>query len=449
MAIEVPCCLPLERVDCCDRLDFKYTLTHRPTVPGPAGVPPQVAPVDVTIHVRIERCPGAYTLGDLAYTTTLLPGEKVRLFSTDRRSRFTYDKDTKVSYRHAQASEDQFYMASMGREMSDLSITSEGESSSHSWGDWGADMDSQYVTVAFAGAGGGSIEGHYDDQSTKSFTESLKRHAESSHYRSEMATRTSSSVSIGEVSTRTHIESESEDHFESASRVFENPNRCHAITFFFYRIHREHTIKVTLVAIERQVKDPAAPTDVKSRPPLPPTGVSVMPNAVLATAADRLDVEARAIQSVATKVAVATGTGLGAGGVAAAALSPLNRASVAAQARAVTVEPLPQHIRQQALQQVDERLVKAGLLEAVDGPVSGQFSAQFAFERHFCLPTPGILVKGCLDECDICEHELHQAIALELERKNLENELLKKQIELLEKSQEYRCCPEGSEEDTQ
>jgi len=233
--------------------------------------------------------------GDLAYTTTLLPGEKVRLFSTDRRSRFTFDKETKVSYRHAQASEDQFYMASMGREMSDLTITKQGESSSHSWGDWGADMDSQYVSIGFAGAGGGSIDGHYDDQSTKSFLQSLKSHAESAHFRSEIATRTSSSISVGEVSSRTHIESESEDHFESASRVFSNPNRCHAVTFFFYRIHREQTLKVSLVAVERRVKDPAAPTEVRSRQPLPPTGVSVMPNSVLGTASDRLEVESRAI----------------------------------------------------------------------------------------------------------------------------------------------------------
>jgi hypothetical protein len=35
---------------------------------------------------------------------------------------------------------------------------------------------------------------------------------------------------------------------------------------------------------------------------------------------------------------------------------------------------------------------------------------------------------------------------LNLERKRLENELLGKQIELLEQSQEYRCCPEGSKE---
>jgi hypothetical protein len=56
-----------------------------------------------------------------------------------------------------------------------------------------------------------------------------------------------------------------------------------------------------------------------------------------------------------------------------------------------------------------------------------------------------VLVKGCLDTCDVCEPELQKQIALELEHKDLENQLLKKQIDLLEKSQEYRCCPEESE----
>jgi hypothetical protein len=35
---------------------------------------------------------------------------------------------------------------------------------------------------------------------------------------------------------------------------------------------------------------------------------------------------------------------------------------------------------------------------------------------------------------------------LEIARKDLENQLLKKQIDLLEKSQEYRCCPADEEE---
>ena len=46
--------------------------------------------------------------------------------------------------------------------------------------------------------------------------------------------------------------------------------------------------------------------------------------------------------------------------------------------------------------------------------------------------------KGCLDECDICEPALKQQMALDLVRMDLQNQLLKKQIELLEKSQQYR-----------
>jgi hypothetical protein len=208
------------------------------------------------------------------------------------------------------------------------------------------------------------------------------------------------------------------------------------------------TIKFSLVAIERRVKDPAAPTDFTSRPPLPPTGVSVMPTSVLGTAADRLEAEGRAQQSVANKIAVAAGIAVAGGSSAPRAGGALLSSLVQAQPVVLKTAPeaMPRTVREQALAQVDEQLVKAGLLTAVGGEVKPQVVTQISFERHFCLPTPGILVKGCLDECDICEPALHKEIEIELEKKKLENELLKKQIGLLEKSQEYRCCPKGSDE---
>jgi hypothetical protein len=52
-----------------------------------------------------------------------------------------------------------------------------------------------------------------------------------------------------------------------------------------------------------------------------------------------------------------------------------------------------------------------------------------------------MLVRGCLDECDICEPAVMREIELDLERKALENKLLKRRIELLDQAQEYRCCP--------
>jgi hypothetical protein len=66
----VPCCPELTSDKACDVLDFHYRTTHRTVVEN------RVVPVEVLIHARFERCPGPLALGDLAYSTTLLPGEK-------------------------------------------------------------------------------------------------------------------------------------------------------------------------------------------------------------------------------------------------------------------------------------------------------------------------------------------------------------------------------------
>ena len=208
---------------------------------------------------------------------------------------------------------------------------------------------------------GGSVSGSsYDSKSASAFARSLSSHAESSSRHVEVATRAASSTSVGEVSTRAHSEGQSEDQFESASRLFTNPNHCHALTFLFYKLNKCQTIRWELVGIERTVRDPAAPT------------------------------------------------------------------------------------RQAARDAVDKELVAEGLITK-NGEVSDRAKGLFGFEREIALPTAGIIVKGCLDECDICEPELGRAIELDLEHKRLENELLKKQIDLLEKSQEYRCCPDDDE----
>jgi hypothetical protein len=94
---------------------------------------------------------------------------------------------------------------------------------------------------------------------------------------------------------------------------------------------------------------------------------------------------------------------------------------------------------------VDQDLVASGLLTAVGGTASPEAKKNFSVTIESCLPTPGIIVKGCIDTCDVCEPELHKKIELELEEQSLKNQLLKRQIELLDKSQEYRCCPGETE----
>src|SRR5215831_14401895 len=109
------------------------------------------------------------------------------------------------------------------------------------------------------------------------------QHSDSLAQHMETSTRAASSTSIGEVATRTHQQSESEDQYESASRVFSNPNQCRAVTFLFYRINKCQTLKFELASIERRVNDPATPTGVTLNSPKPLTGVRVLSSSVLAT----------------------------------------------------------------------------------------------------------------------------------------------------------------------
>jgi hypothetical protein len=414
----VPCCPPLPPDDTCDVLDFHYRLTHNAVVA--VGDNRQIIPVEVKIRFRLTRCPGPLVLGDLAYTTTLLPGEKVRLFTSDRRSRFTFDTSSKFGYRNTQTSEDSFYMQAMSDYLSDLSSrdTAKSSNQSHAHVDGHADAG-----VDILGMGGSAnMSGNFDANSTSDFLAEHHQHAEAAHHSAEQGTRKVASVSVGETESRTHTQSESQDHYESASREFSNPNKCHALTFFFYQINKTQVIKYTLEAIERRViLDPANDfTKVTNNPVGVSNGVGVISTGVLATDAQRRETIASATASLAVAQPAA---GLFFG---------------------PSVEPVSVAIRQQALQQVDKQLVAAGLLDKVGGVVAPDAQKRFSFEKHSSLPTPGLLVKGCLDDCDVCEPTLSREIELGLERKKLENDLLKRQIELLDKSQEYRCCPPGA-----
>jgi hypothetical protein len=66
--------------------------------------------VTVNIHVRFQRCPDRWRWVTW-FTARRSSGEKVRLFTTDRRSRFTFDSETKVSHWNEQTSEEHYAMS--------------------------------------------------------------------------------------------------------------------------------------------------------------------------------------------------------------------------------------------------------------------------------------------------------------------------------------------------
>jgi hypothetical protein len=436
-ASAVPCCPELTEEPCCNRLTWDYRLINR------IGD----IPVEIKISVLFERCPGPLSLGDLVYSTTLLPGETVRLFTSSRKNRFTFDSESQISYRHEQTSEESYYMSSMDRFMSDLSIRDDIDSDRSSKGTFHTEgSTSGALETVFAGASA-ELSGNYSASSTFDFLRELKSHAEGSHERSVEATRTASSVTVGEVQSRTHAEGESESTFEASTRAISNPNRCHAVTYFAYQINKTQIVRFKILAITRRVIDPAGDSKVTLQPPRFAGEVSVIPQAVLATDNARVSRESVARASfVADRAgAISTGGGDISGGVQGVQLA--SRA-LAAQ-RFTAAQPISAAARQRALEAVDKDLVAAGLIDKVGGDVNTKLAAELSFEIKSCLPTPAILVKGCLDDCNVCEPAREEEIKLELERKKLENELLAKQIDLLEKSQEYRCCPAGEVEEAE
>jgi len=111
-----------------------------------------------------------------------------------------------------------------------------------------------------------------------------------------------------------------------------------------------------------------------------------------------------------------------------------------------TTRPLDSNLRKLATDKVMKDLADKGIVDE-KGNISKQTLAELSFEFKTSIPTPGVVVKGCLDDCNVCDPAQQEHIKLELEHARLKNQLLAKKIDLLEKSHEYRCCPVGESEE--
>lgn len=436
---DIPCCPDLKTTPTCDVLDFRRHLVFPTSVRTEAG---QIVQVEVILHTRFTRCPGPLALGDIVYTTTLFPGEKVRLASTDRRSRFSFDSESNLSYHSEQISEDQYRLRALRSFMSDENVVDRGNDNYSEQGKWDFHGDASGSLGFLSASASTNAKGSHSASSTRDYLHEHRAHAEMSDNQSVEATRKAHSISIGEVSTRTHSQGESEDHFESASREFSNPNKCHSVTFLFYRIDKTETIKFELVSIERRVLDPVAPMPVPANPFRGQGGVASLPQEVPATSGQRLKVEDAAIASEARMRAQA---GAGSSPAGAVGFNVASRFSTNAAAAVGVQQPLADDLRNKALAEVDNQLIRQGLIDKATGLVSTKVQAEINYERTTSIPTAGVIVKSCLDDCSICEEAVDQREKLELERMQLENKLLARQIELLDKAQEYRCCPAPSD----
>ena len=334
-------------------------------------------------------------------------------------------------------------MSSMDRYMSDLTVRDEGESNVNSHSDFEVNASADYWTVLAAGGASTSVDGDFNASGSADFVRELSRHAEASHERSVQVTRAANSIAVGEVQSRTHTEGESESAYEASTRVFENKNECHAVTYFAYQLVKRQTLRFRIKSVLRRIVDTAGNSRIDARPVRPASSVAVIPEGVLATKASRLEVEIAGRTSAAAYQANIISS-IGNTGLSSASFGTAPTRVLSATSRG---KPITEDLRTKALRAVDEDLVKAGMIDKVGGKVSPKLQAELGFERTTCLPTQAIVIKGCIDDCNVCEPTLQKKIELEIEHDALQNKLLEKQIELLDKSQEYRCCPADEVED--
>jgi hypothetical protein len=411
---DADCCPGFDKKQLCEIMHFNYRLNYRPEsheflekfANFPVGI-------ELKFNFTYKRCPGDLLQGDLVYSNTLLPGETVKLFTSDRRSKFTYDTASASANRNVQSSEESMQAQQMSDSMFDFDSKDNANSSYQNKSHVDGHADAGIDILGFGGEA--NMSGNFNSSGSSQFAQELTQHAEAKHNESAMSTRKASSVSIGEAISRTHAEGSSEDQYESSSREFKNPNQCHAITFLFYQIDKIYKVDFELNSIAIRVYNRQSDNSrISASPFVPSNGIGVLSTQVLATSSEIGQVN-RASSLLTNRVNFNL---------------PVNN----------TETPLPKSVITTVTEIVKKELIEEGLLNR-DGNISDSAKKQYSFHRSMALPTPGIMVKGCMDRCNICEPELQRARELDLQNKHLQNELLKKQIELLEQSQEYRCCP--------
>lgn len=380
--------------------------------------------VEADIHLRFTRETGGLFLGDPVYAHTLLPGEKVRLETSDRRSKFSLDSESKLSYKSVQMSESQYFLSALRHFSAESEATQSGNNESGNNGAWDFHGDASGSLGFFSASASTNANGSYNNHSFSEYLNAQRYHAESAESNAVEATNKAMSVSVGEVSTRAHQEGSSEDHFESSSREFRNENKSHAVSYLFYRLNKRQTITFELTAIELRIKDPNSQTGFTHIAPAA-THIKLIPQFLPATS--KIAREYRALDAKNESGRYAKFSANTEGVSREKLFLDVNRPNFDAATR------------QRAIEKVKKELMSTQVIQENGDPTS-QLLAKINFKKESSLPTAGIVVKGYIDTCNTSEPLMLRRYELENEHLSLQNDLLRKQIELLEKSKEYRCC---------
>lgn len=366
--------------------------------------------VEVNLRYKLERCTEDYVLCDLVHSMTLFPGEEVFLSTRTRHSIARFTDDSSVSASQISRSSERIWMEAFKNASTTFDSEEDGGShvethSKYSQTTPGSDPP---LAVLLVGSSSKTASGTFDAESSSSYNNRLHQHLENTVHQTNEVTRDATSISLTQINSHRQTTSEVHEELEVSTRRFRNDNMCHTVTHYFYQIGKRQKVKITFVERTLRALTTAADTTIKTRP----ISVSVATNAKLNFAQ-------------------------GAGNTA-PAVGNLRRDYVGQR---VT----PDQINLQAAtnipysQFVKEEQERAHAVARVEEMLKQQ-TIDFKYESESIIPTEAMYVESELGGCIICEPAMLAKQEYELERMRLENELLEKQISLLEKHKDYRCC---------
>jgi hypothetical protein len=233
-----------------DCIDVHYRFKYPATITID-GITRQVN-TEVTACFLLELQQMGLSPGELIYKTTLLPGEKVRLFSLGRFSDTENSTDQNPS---AEQYETKYYL----KKMNDYLIKAKyGKTNTGIYKDNEGHLSNPNNTRLIKTIFGGpsvEISGCHSAQTINDFFVNIKKQIKSSHKYSIKALQNSNKIHIGEVQSRITSEVENMDHYESYSRMFRNLNQHQAVTYYFYQIIMKQMIRFELKSVQRRVID--------------------------------------------------------------------------------------------------------------------------------------------------------------------------------------------------
>lgn len=207
------------------------------------------APVEVLVRTHLERTAGEYVLGDLVYTLSLLPGEQVQMFSTDRRTRFSVDTQTNIGFHASATFEDQMYLSAMDNFFGQLNASQWAHADAGTSGSFQSHGEASNAFESFFSGPEANMNGSFNVNSFADFVGGMSAQASTAHHMSATVTNTASAVSVGAVGIRNNIEGKVDTHVEMNYRSFRNPSRTRAVTFYFFQIRRMHRVRFSVESI--------------------------------------------------------------------------------------------------------------------------------------------------------------------------------------------------------